>query len=153
MRVDGNQHATGAFHHNDIAARREARIRGRHDGEVDGHARLRGGQVRRDGRRKRERIPVGDRRVDIAGLVECDDVGVDRCIRFDACGYGLHAHGTPSGRDQRAQQRDGDDGLAHAGVRAGDEDASRHVHRPGRVSFTIGCPSAVRLGSPFHAWP
>ena len=39
---------------------------------------LHGGQVRCYGRRERERIPVGDRRVDIAGPVECDNVGVDR---------------------------------------------------------------------------
>ena len=56
---------------------------------------------------------------------------------------------------QRAQQRRGDDGLADAGIGAGDENAARACVKSVRAldSLTIGCPSAVRLGSPFHAWP
>ena len=67
----------------------------------------------------------------------------------------LHADGAHAGGDEPAQQRDGDDRLADAGVGAGDEDAACRggITRGRRSSRTIGSPSAVRFGSPFHAWP
>ena len=67
-------------------------------------------------------------------------IGIDGTVGVDTRGHGLPmspAARSP-GRDQRAQQGGGDDGFADARVGAGDEDAARHVQRPGRVSFTIG---------------
>ena len=95
-----------------------------------------------------------ERRVDVAGGRQRGDVGVEplrrpRCPRRPAS---CPTARTPGG-DERAQQRARDDGLADAGVGAGDEDAARVARHPvtrrAAARLTIG----VALGRALAARP
>ena len=106
--------------------------------ERDDDTRIGRRQVRRDGGREREWIAVADRRVDISGPRQRDDVGIRRFACGEPRGHGLHARRTMPGGDERAQEGSGDRCLSDSRIGPRDKNAPRHVYRGGRESFTMG---------------
>ncbi len=90
-----------------------------------------GGKLGGDRQRKCKWAHVGERRRDVAGIDERSRVRVHRLAAGDAGRHRLHPDRPVSRADQRAQQCRCDDGLADAGVGAGDEDAAGHFMRGG----------------------
>ena len=94
--------------------------------EVDRYAIVPRSEMRRDRIGERIGIAHAQGNVEAVGIRESAHVRVAIGPGVDAGGNRLHARGAHTARAKGAQQRTRDARLAHARVRAPDEDAGRH---------------------------